>query len=173
MLLTHELPKQCVTQRLFKWAVKYRLAGNSTTCTPRSTTPELCFMLAPPAPPAPVASSRPPSPLGPAALLVAGQSGCKQTCLLLLIAKGTIKQFRGALGQCENQGRDIVASSIENALGHVMELMLIPPCTHAMPILPSCHSYKAIPMGPSRCCCTCSHTEPIVSVCHEPGYADQ
>ncbi len=33
---------------------------------PRSTTPELCFMLAPPAPPAPVASSKPPSPFGPA-----------------------------------------------------------------------------------------------------------
>ncbi len=35
-------------------------------CPPRSTTPELCFMLAPPAPPAPVASSKPPSPFGPA-----------------------------------------------------------------------------------------------------------
>lgn len=33
--------------------------------------------------------------------------------------------------------------------------MSIPPCTQAMPICPSCHSYRAIPIGPSRCCCTC------------------
>lgn len=36
---------------------------------PRSTVLEDCFMLAPPAPPAPVASSNPPSPFGPAIAL--------------------------------------------------------------------------------------------------------
>jgi hypothetical protein len=36
------------------------------------TVEEVCFMLAPPAPPAPVASSRPPSPLGPARGAAAG-----------------------------------------------------------------------------------------------------
>lgn len=61
---------RCVSPSQTQEPNSYFQYNKKTTLTmhaPRLTAPDVCFMLDAPVPPAPVASSNPPSPLGPVA----------------------------------------------------------------------------------------------------------
>lgn len=103
---------------------------NQVCLSPRLTTADVCFMLEAPVPPAPVASSRPPSPFGPVAP----------------------EQFWSL-----HFGMDKILAAAADAKPHAVGChSSSPPWTQTLPILPSFHSYSAMPIGPSRCSWICT-----------------